>query len=48
MESYLVAVERIHEYSKMEMEGTETTEKKQPPDAWPSTGCLTFNHVWMR
>jgi hypothetical protein len=48
MESYMVAVERIDEYSKMEVEGASSADERKPPDSWPNMGCLTFDDVWMR
>jgi hypothetical protein len=48
MESYMVAVERINEYSKMEVEGASSADERRPPDSWPNMGCLTFDDVWMR
>jgi hypothetical protein len=44
----MVAVERMDEYSKMDVEGTSTTENRRPPDSWPNMGCLTFDDVWMK
>lgn len=48
MESYMVAIERIDEYSKMDVEAASLIEDNRPPDSWPQDGCLTFDNVWMR
>uniref|UniRef100_A0A6T8KKU6 ATP-dependent transporter ycf16 n=1 Tax=Hemiselmis andersenii TaxID=464988 RepID=A0A6T8KKU6_HEMAN len=48
LESYMVAVERIDEYSRMETEAPTVIEDSRPGASWPQQGTLIFDDVWMR
>ena len=44
----MVSVERILEYSRMEIEPPHKNPRFQPPESWPSKGEITFNNFKMR
>ncbi|XP_055108074.2 ATP-binding cassette sub-family C member 2 [Symphalangus syndactylus] len=47
IETNIVAVERITEYTKVENEAPWVTDKRPPPD-WPSKGKIQFNNYQVR
>jgi ABC-type multidrug transport system fused ATPase/permease subunit len=48
LESYMVAIERIDEYSRMDTEAAAVVEANRPSYNWPESGALAFEDVWMR
>ncbi|GMM34012.1 ATP-binding cassette glutathione S-conjugate transporter [Saccharomycopsis crataegensis] len=42
VETNIVSVERIEEYSKLEPEAPEVIESNRPADAWPTEGAIEF------
>ena len=48
LETYMIASERIKEYSTMETEAPAIIESNRPPKSWPSQGKLVFDEVKLR
>ncbi|KAJ1130883.1 hypothetical protein NDU88_009227 [Pleurodeles waltl] len=48
LETNIVAVERVKEYSETETEASWTIEEKRPPPEWPNTGEVEFNNYSVR
>jgi len=48
LETYMIASERIKEYSTMETEAPAVIESNRPPKSWPSAGKLSFDDVKLR
>ena len=48
METQIVAVERIEEYSTLPSEAPSRIEDHCPPDTWPSQGDITISNMTMR
>jgi ABC-type multidrug transport system fused ATPase/permease subunit len=48
LETYMIASERIKEYTTMETEAATVVESNRPPKSWPSHGRLEFNDVKLR
>lgn len=48
LESQMVSVERVHEYTVMAQEAAHYVPAADPPRAWPSIGALSFRNVSMR
>ncbi|XP_075435703.1 ATP-binding cassette sub-family C member 3 isoform X3 [Ascaphus truei] len=48
LETNIVAVERVMEYSETETEAPWTIEEKRPPKEWPSKGEVDFSHYSVR
>ena len=44
LESSIVAVERVKEYSEIPTEAAAIIDDCRPPDDWPSEGHVQFNH----
>ena len=44
LETNIVAVERIKEYSEIPTEAPSIIESHRPPDGWPSEGHVKFDH----
>jgi ABC-type multidrug transport system fused ATPase/permease subunit len=48
LETYMIASERINEYTVMETEAPAIIESRRPPKNWPSQGKLVFDDVKLR
>jgi len=48
LETYMIASERITEYTTMETEAAAVIESERPPKSWPSQGKLVFDNVMLR
>ena len=48
LESSIVAVERVKEYSEIPTEAPAIVEDRRPPDDWPFEGHVHFNHYSTR
>jgi len=48
LETYVVAVERIDEYSKVPTEASWEKPYRKPPDAWPDNGAVEFRDYCVR
>eukprot|EP00960_Hanusia_phi_P063575 765515-Hanusia_phi.AAC.2 len=48
LESYMVAAERVEEYSTMETEAPAIVDSYRTADSWPSEGKLSFDNVKLR
>ena len=48
VESNIVSVERVLEYSALPSEAPEVIADQRPPSSWPANGAVTFNHFSAR
>ena len=48
LETNIVAVERIKEYSEMTKEAPPIIDSRRPPDDWPTEGHVKFDHYSTR
>jgi len=48
VETNIVSVERVLEYSRLPSEAPEVLSKNRPPNSWPARGALSFNNYSTR
>ncbi|KAK4621949.1 Metal resistance protein [Fulvia fulva] len=48
VETNIVSVERVLEYSRLPSEAPEVISKNRPPNSWPSKGAVSFNNYSTR